>query len=304
MGDARSGADHPSADTLTLVGRPRGLFRGTVTSFREIADRRELLALLVRRELRAKYKNSALGFAWSLMRPLAQLLIYYVAIGQFLGAARLIPDFAIFVFAGLTVWTLFNEIVQSGTTSVVNNAGLVKKIYLPREIFPLGAVGGAIITFATQFALLVVATIVLLRFPLHPQLAYAPASFVLVVTFGTAIAILLSAVNVYLRDVEHLTEVVLLVLFWASPIVYSYRFVDDILGGGVLAEIYLANPVTLGVLAMQKAMWLAGASPEAGQVWPPNLELRMLVAFLVSLVLIWIAQRVFSRLQGNFAQEL
>lgn len=289
---------------LRTVGRSSGLMRGTLESGKELLARRELLGLLVRRELRAKYKNSALGFAWSLMRPLAQLLVYYIAIGQFLGAARQIPDFAIFVFAGLTIWTLYSEILSAGTTSVVNNAGLVKKIYLPREIFPLGAVGGAIINFAIQFGILLIATIVLGRAPVHPEALYAVASFLLIVVIGTACALVLSAVNVYLRDVEHLIEVALLILFWASPIVYAHRFVDEVITAPWLQELYLANPVTIAVIGMQKAMWTAGSAPDSGQVWPDNLEWRFAIATFVSLFLVWGAQRVFSRLQGNFAQEL
>jgi ABC-2 type transport system permease protein len=103
--------------------------------------------------------------------------------------------------------------------------------------------------------------------------------------------------------VQHLVEVMLLIFFWASPIVYSISFVNATLHGSLLEEIYLANPVTLAVLGMQKAMWVAGTS-DPSQYWPPNLEIRLVVALVVSVFLLWIAQRVFSRLQSNFAQEL
>src|SRR3954453_15751585 len=120
------------------------LFKGTLHSLREITGQRELLGLLVRRELKARYKDSSLGFLWSLLRPLSILVVYYVAIGKFLGAERAIPDFAIYIFTGLTVWQLFQEIVSSSTGSIVGNAGLVRKVYLPREIFPLSTVGSAL----------------------------------------------------------------------------------------------------------------------------------------------------------------
>ncbi|WP_279433481.1 ABC transporter permease [Agromyces protaetiae] len=103
---------------------------------REIWQYRELLGRLVKREVKVRYKDSSLGIVWSLFRPLVQLLIYYFAIGQVLGAARSVPDFGIFVFIGLTMWALFSEIISTSTTSIVANAGLVKKVYLPREIFP------------------------------------------------------------------------------------------------------------------------------------------------------------------------
>ncbi|MFC6354793.1 ABC transporter permease [Luethyella okanaganae] len=290
-------------EPMTRVGRAAGGHRGTIASIREIWDYRHLLGLLVSRELRARYKNSSLGIVWSLLRPLAQLLIYYVAIGQFLGAARQIPDFAIFVFTGLTVWGLYSEIISAGTMSIVSNSGLVKKVYLPREIFPLASVGSALFNFLVQFIILVAATLVLGRAPLHPDLLLVPLSIALIVVFATAFALALAAINVYLRDVQHLVEIILLILFWASPIVYSITFVNGTLHGSWVEEIYLANPVTLAALGMQKAMWVAGTLDTA-QYWPPGLEWRMLTALGVSLVLLWIGQRVFSRLQSNFAQEL
>lgn len=291
------------AEPLKRIGRDGSVGRSTIQSIREIAAYRRLLGLLISRELRAKYKGSSLGIVWSLVRPLAQLLIYYVAIGQFLGAARSIPDFAIFVFTGLTVWGLYSEIITSGTTSVIANAGLVKKVYLPREIFPLAAVGGSLFNFVVQFLVLVAATLVLARPPLHAELLYVPVSILLTMVVATALALVLSALNVYLRDVQHLVEIFILIFFWASPIVYSMAFVHEVLGGSWLEELYLANPVTLAVLGMQKAMWVAG-SEDPAQYWPPNLEWRMLVALVVGVVLLWIGQRVFSRLQSNFAQEL
>lgn len=290
-------------EPLRRVGRDGSLGRGTWSSVVEVLERRELLGRLVSREIRAKYKNSSLGVVWSLMRPLAQLVIYFVAIGQFLGAARSIPEFAIFVFTGLTAWSLYSEIITAGTTSVVANSGLVKKVYVPREVFPLAAVGASLFNFVVQFGILVLATVVLGQVPLHAELAYLPLSIGIIITFATAIALVLSALNVYLRDVQHLVEILLLILFWASPIVYSVGFVHSAIGGTWLEQIYLANPVTLAVLGMQKAMWIAGSADPA-QYWPPDLAVHMLIALVVGVLLLWVAQRIFSRLQSNFAQEL
>ncbi|MBA4246745.1 MAG: sugar ABC transporter [Microbacterium sp.] len=289
---------------MVQVGRTQGFFRGAVRSLGEIWSQRELLGLLVRRELKARYKDSSLGVLWSLVRPLTQLLIYYFAVGQILGVARAVPDFAIFVFVGLTGWTLFIEIVGNGTKSIISNGGLVKKVYLPREIFPLASVGGALFSFAMQFLILITATLVLSRFPLTPDLPYALLGIVLIIVFGTALGILLAGLTVYLRDLEHLVEVILAVLFWASPIVYSYAFVSNAISGTWLEQLYLANPVTVAILGMQKGLWLAGSLAEGGVVWPPDLALRMWIALGVSLVLLWVSQRIFARLQGNFAQEL
>jgi ABC-2 type transport system permease protein len=293
-------SETPVVPPLVTAGPPKGAITGAIFSIRAIWGRRELVALLVRREIKARYKDSSLGLVWSLLRPLTQLLIYYLAIGKVLGGERSVHDYAIFVFTGLTVWTLFAEVLASSTNSIVANSGLIKKVYLPREIFPLASVGSAMFNFSVQFAILVIATIVLGQFPWHLGLLYLPLSLIVVLLFSFAIGLLLSAANVYLRDFQHLVEVALLVLFWASPIVYSYTLVHNFLHGNFLEQIYLWNPVTLVVLGFQKAMWLGGA----GQLWPPDLALRLVIVGVISIFLLWIAQRVFARLEGNFAQEL
>lgn len=298
--DARLRLNRLGRLELTAVGPQRGLVSGTWASLLDIHRYRELTTLLVRRELRARYKNSSLGFVWSLVKPVAQLIIYFVVIGQFLGAARAIPEFAIFVFSGLTMWALFNETVSGGAGSIVANSGLIKKVYLPREVFPLSTVGAAIFNFGIQFLVLVAGTLIAGSFPWSQRLVYVPVAVALVLVFGTALALLLSAINVYLRDVQHLMEIVILILFWASPIVYSYAYVTSFLEGSWLEELYLSNPVTLAILAFQRGMWTAGAD----EPFPANMPLRLSIAFLISLALLWASQRVFARLEGNFAQEL
>ena len=199
------------------VSQKQGFFRGSGRSIADVWRHRELLGLLVKREIKARYKDSSLGIVWSLARPLIQLLIYYFAIGQVLGAARNTPDFAIFVFTGLTIWGLFSEIVSSSTGSIIGNGGLVKKVYLPREIFPLSSVGGALFNFLVQLVVLFIAILILSHFPVSISLLLAPQSIVMLVVFATAVGLVLSAVNVYLRDTQHFVEIALLVLFWASP---------------------------------------------------------------------------------------
>ncbi|RZS57402.1 ABC-2 type transport system permease protein [Microcella putealis] len=284
----------------SVAGRRRGVFGGW-KSLVEIFRHREMLGLLVRRDIKARYKDSALGFVWTLIRPLTQLAIFWLVIGQFLGAERGIPDFAIYVFAGLTAYGLFSEIVSSGTASVVGNAGLIKKVYLPREVFPIASVGSALFNFSIQFAILVLATIVLGVFPTFPDILYLLPSLAVLLLFGTALGILMSAVNVYLRDMQYLIEVVLLIALWASPILYAWEMARDFLGEGLLLEIYTNNPVTLAALGFQQAMWNSG---DGVVDYPADLLERLGIAALVGLVAVILAQRVFARLESNFAQEL
>lgn len=281
------------------AGTPGGLLKGSASSVAEIWQRRELLGMLTRRELKARYKDSALGFLWSLARPLTQLLIYYVVVGKFLGAARSLDNFAVYIFAGLTVYTLFSEIVATGTGAIIGNAGLVKKVYLPREIFPLATVGSSLFNFVIQLAILLVTGILVGTISFSTDLLYAVGAIALILVYGTALSLLLSAGNVFLRDIQYLVEVVLLLLMWASPIVYSWSAVAAAAPQWLL-NIYIDNPVSLAVLGFQKAFW-ADAS---GGVVPDQLALRMAIAFVVGIVFLFLSQRVFTRLQGDFAQEL
>ncbi|MBN9178523.1 MAG: ABC transporter permease [Microbacterium sp.] len=284
---------------LDRVGSAGGAGAGW-KAIRSIFSHREMLGLLVRRDLKARYKDSALGFFWSLIRPLIQLAIYFVVMGQFLGAAKNIPDFAVYVFAGLSALGLFTEIVVGGTSSVLTNAGLVKKVYLPREVFPLSSVGSALFNFGIQILVLLIATIVVAKPPVHWQLVYFPPALLLLVVYGTALALLCSAVNVYLRDTQYLVEVVTMLLFWASPVVYSWEMVKTLVPSPALLEVYTNNPLTLAVLGFQRAFWVSGDSVE----WPGGLMTRTLVALVIGIVFLLFCHRVFVRLQGNFAQEL
>jgi ABC-2 type transport system permease protein len=288
-----------ATEPLVPSGPRGGFITGTAASIRDVWRYRELLDLLVRRELKAKYKDSVLGFIWTLIRPLALLAVYYVAIGKFLGAERAIPDFAIYVFTGLTAWQLFAEIVTTGTGSIVVNGGLVKKIYLPREVFPLAAIGSALFNFVIQLIILFLATVLAGAVPSPERLLWVVAGTAVLLAWATASAFLLSAINVYLRDIQYLVEIVLMVGFWLSPVVYSYQQVSGELTG-LAADLYLMNPVTLSILAFQRGMWVAGSELPS----PTCLGARLAIALAIGLILVWLCQRAFARMQSNFAQEL
>jgi len=275
-------------------------------------QRRELLDLLIRREIKARYKDSALGFVWGLIRPLTQLLIYYLVLGHFLGAARSIPEFAVFIFSGLTLFGLASEMIMTMTASVVGNAGLIKKVYLPREIFPLAAAGSTAFNFGLQMLVLIGAALLSGTFVLGWHFLYAIAAIAVVAIWCAALGLAMSALNVFLRDIQYLVEVIVMLLMWTSPIVYFWQFVGTAFGEfglpSWLVDVYLANPLTLGVMGFQAAFWapgVAGIPPYLeGVPFPEHLMLRMVIAAVLGLVAFIAAQRLFNRLQGNFAQEL
>jgi len=262
-----------------------------------------------------KYKNSFLGFLWSLVRPLCLLMIYWLVLGKFLRSG--IPDFAFYLFSGLVAWDLFGSTLGGATTSIVGNGGLIKKVYFPREILPLATVGAGLVHFGLQ---LVVLFGVLIAFGydfLGPNLLFLPLAVLALVLFMTAVGLLLAAANVYLRDVQHLIEVFLLFWFWLTPIVYSVNFAfsaleDRAVLGVKLSTIYMLNPMANVVIGFQRAVYkhltvLDGAGNPVDVLYQASAgayvgRIGAVIAF--SAALLWVAQRLFARAQGNFAQEL
>lgn len=302
-----TGTPGDSSSMERVFSNPRW-FRGSLHDWVEIWRYRELLGNLVRKELKVKYKDSFLGFFWTLVRPLLQLLVYSVAIGIFLGSGKVIPQFGVYLFTGLVAWSLFTDILGGTTGSIVSNSALVKKVYLPRELFPLSVVGASFVNFVLQLVVLVAAYVVTGSWPQVQDLLLVPLAILALVLFATALGFLLAAANVFLRDVQYLVEVALLLWFWMTPIVYDWTKVHTTLvGDGLdwLFQLYMANPMANVVLAFQRALW-PGGQTEAGTpfVYDGDLAGRLVVVSLVSLVLLWFAQRVFTRAQGNFAQEL
>jgi len=306
MSAASDRAARLAKEPLRRVDASEGLISGALLGWRAIFEHHELLGEMVKREIKARYKDSGLGVLWSFIRPLAQLLVYYLVMGKFLGAQRSIPMYAVFVFTGITLWSMFSEVITTATQSILANAGIIKKVQMPREILPLSSVGAALFNFLVQVALLIVAALILGHIPFGKSLLYAPAAALVAVTWATALALILSAANVYLRDVRYLIEVVLMVGFWFSPIVYQWAMVNRIVSH-FLMEIYLCNPMTVCILAFQRAIWGTPTMPNgtpANELYPAHLGPRLMVMWAIGLLLLLVAQRIFYRLQRNFAQEI
>jgi len=290
---------------MERVNPSASFWRGFGRAAREVFDYRELLTNLIRKELKVKYKNSILGFFWSLLRPMFLLAVYYIAIGKFLGTTfRLFP---VFLFSGLVAWSLFTDVIGGCTGTVVGNAGLIKKVYFPRELLPLSVMGAALVNFAMQMVVLVVAVLAFNGTLQGQQPWLLPLALVALVLFSMACGMALAAANVYLRDLEHLIEIVLLLWFWLTPIVYGVGGLLNRLAAGELrwlAVLYLANPMANVVIGFQLATYGSYNDGTTQQTFQGNITLRLLLLIAASSVLLWLAQRYFSRAQGNFAQEL
>ncbi len=138
----------PEASALEQPGRNLGLL--------DVFHRRYLLSLIVRKEVQIRYRGSVLGWMWSYVKPLVQFVVFYVAIGVFLGMNARVEFFPIYLLAGITVVTFFNEAFSNGTRSLVDNAALIKKIYLPREMFPVSSMLIAAVNTIPQIIVVIV----------------------------------------------------------------------------------------------------------------------------------------------------
>ncbi len=272
---------------------------------------RDLLILLTRTELKVKYKNSVLGYAWSMLNPAMVLGIYYVVF-KVISRTRQ-PHFAIWLFCGLLAWNLFNNSAMSSTTVVVGKAGIIKKVAFPRELLAMSTVGVALVLFTIQLGVLAFFLVVFGLSPDWHALWLMPLAFVALMVFTCAVSVFLSAVNVYLRDTQHLTEVLLMAWFWATPIVYPYGLVAPHLAEFHLTGVYLANPLTPVVMSFQRAIY-----GHTSYLIPPNTTpypllpttgldwyaLALGIVLLVSIGLFLLSLIAFGRLEGNFAEEL
>jgi len=247
-----------------------------------------------------------------MVAPAMSLAIYFFVFQVILNNKQ--PNFVIFLFAGLLLWNLFSLGVLSGTGVVVSNAGIVKKVSFPREILSLAAVGSACVFFFFQSIVMVIFMVVLHH---GPDWSYLPVLLLALVTgivLASALAVLLSAINVYLRDMQHLIEIVLTAWFWACPIVYAYQqYIGNKLGPEGRTWIYFLNPIVPLVLSFQRCIYADttvripnnpipfDVLPTKGMLWFVELDLAVL---FLGTVLFFIALAVFGRLEGNFAEEL
>ena len=297
----------PAGSPAPTVNKPR---RSVLEHLRLVISYRELLVGMVRKELKVKYKNSALGFFWSMLNPAMYLVVFYVVFQLVLKNG--IDYFPIFLLSGLIAWNLFSVTLGAATGSIVGNSSLVNKVYFPREILPLAAVGANLVHFFLQGIVLILGLVV---FRFDVDLAYlwlaVPALLVLLV-LTSAFAIFLACANVYARDTQHLLELALLAWFWMTPIVYPFGFVASSLDDqGLPGTVALLNPMTSIVLAFQRAFYGILFLPQdvgGGAILPDESPLWFLrnlaVVGTVSLVLLVLAVRLFDRLEANFAEEL
>lgn len=291
-----------AADSKALI-RP-----GVGGGLSDVVRQRFLLKLLVRKELQVRYRGSVLGLLWSYVKPGVQFLVFYVALGVFLGLERSprnpegLANYAVYLFSGIVLINFFTEALSNAARSIVGNGGLIKKIYLPRELFPVASVWVSAVHFLPQIVVLVVACLVTGWHPSALQLLAAAAGFVIVAMLAIGLGLLFGSANVYFRDSENIVDMLLMVATWASPVMYAWTMVREKIGEGWY-WVYQTNPITIGVEAFHFGFWLPTTDGSA-PIPPHLLSLWIPVGLIISFGVLAVGQWTFRRLEGRFAQEL
>ena len=269
----------------------------------------ELLVNLVRKDLKVKYQSSALGFVWSLATPLLLLTVYYLVFGFILRNG--VPDFAVYLMAGLLPWNAFSTSVVYGCGSVIANGNLVKKVRFPTSVLPLSAVGYAAVHFVLQMGVFAAFLLLFHRKAFGPQLLLIVPATVVLVVFAVGLSMLVAALTVRYRDVQHLLEITLLAWFWLNPVIYGMQLVRaQLLPRGVY-WMYFLNPMAGVVTAYQRAIYATtdvrlpdGNAQVLAYRGYGGYLLQLGVGLAVSLVTLAIGLTVFKRMRGDFAEEL
>lgn len=277
----------------------------------ELYNSRSVLLALVRRELKSRYRGSFLGFVWVLGKPLSMLLVFTLFIGEILGASRSIEYFALYIFISLMFWGFFSEATVSATNSIVSASGLVQKISFPREILPITSVVIAFVNTLVQVPVLIIGYAIFGRWPSADGLVYLIPILGILFFLSVSFALILSAVNVYVRDIQPLTELFIMLLMYATPILYSWTFVKESVmntfGNSTIFEIYVHNPLAVVIIGVQDSLWPGQRIYSTGEkvdnlfgVLSPTIW----IIFGFSFLLLLGAYRIFLKLEPNFAREL
>ncbi len=272
---------------------------------RGILKHRYLLKLLVKREVTARYTGSFLGMLWSYINPLTQFLMYMFIFALLMGRGDNIEHFAIHVFAALMVVSLFTETVAAGTRSLVRNASLLQKSAMPREMFPVASLLVSIYHLWPEFVILGVALFFTGWTPDMTAIAAGFLGYALIIVFSLALGLALSVSQVFLRDTGQIVAVVNNFIRFGVPMMYPYSLVAERFHGHT--DLYLANPIAVAVLLVQRCFWVPTTSDVDQTIvdhMPDHLFQRGLIALAVGLIMLLVAQKIFTHFENKIPERL
>jgi len=254
---------------------------------RNLYSYRQLLKSNIKKEIRGKYKGSFLGVLWSFVNPLLTAIIYAIVFPIILKSSE--PHYVTFIIIGILPWTYFTTVIMQGTTTVLLNAGIIKKVYFPREILPISINASGMINFFIS-CLIIFIFLIFSKIGFSWYILFLPLIIITQFILQQAIIFITSAINVYIRDAEYIINFILNMLFYATPILYSAQMFES----SSLKWIIYVNPMATIINCYRDVLYY--------QSMP---HIKSLIAVLIgSCILLLIGLKVFRKLEKGFAEEV
>lgn len=260
-------------------------------TLKRIKDHRYLLSQLVRKEIKLRYKRSVLGVLWSLLHPLLMMIIFTIVFSRFPKLANMPVPYYVFFLTGYLPWIFFSVSISNSHTSIIVNASLVKQVYFPRELLPYASCLSNLIHFLLAYGMWLI-YLVLFQGALTWTLLLLPVAILIQLVFLLGLALMLSALNVFFRDVSQILEVCLTFLFYLTPVFYTF----DIFSGddALLVKVLGFNPMAQLVM-LYRGILLDGFQILPEMLWYP-------AVWAVGMYLV--GSFYFARAGRTFAKEL
>lgn len=256
--------------------------------FKDLYNYRELLKTSVKKDIGGKYKHSFLGVLWSFINPLLQILVYALIFPLVMKNGGSYKDYTVFMVCGLIPWAYFTTVINRASFIMIENGNILKKVYFPRSILPLSLVTSETINFLVS-CIIILAFIVIKGFGISKFILFFPLVLLIQYVLLLGIALIFSAVTVYMRDIQHFIGVVLQLLFYATPIVYSIDTIPE-----NFRWILKWNPMTYIIEGYRVIFY--------NQTMPDLKSLGVLG--IISIIILIVGYLLFNKLQKRFAEEL
>jgi len=257
-----------------------------MNKIQELYNYREFLKTSIKKEFRGKYKKSFLGVLWSFLNPLFQLLVYALVFPFILKNG--IENYTMFLFVALMPWTFFNSTLLQSAASIVVNGGIIKKVYFPREILPISTTTSNLLNFLIT-GIIVIIALLISGIGIGPSIIVLPIIIIIQYILQLGMAFILSAITVYIRDVEYLMNVIMMLMFYLSPIVYSPDMIPD-----KFLPLFKLNPM-FHIISYYREILYYKQIPNIGGI---------ILLFVISIVILIVGYSIFRKLEKRFAEEL
>lgn len=256
--------------------------------FQNLYNYRELLKTNIKKDIRGRYKGSFLGVLWSFINPLLQVVVYWIVFPYLMGGAM--ENYLIYLITGLIPWNFFLTSITGGTTVIKGNAGIVNKVYFPREILPISIVASGLVNFFIS-CLIIMVFLLGSGVGISYHIILVPIIALIEALLALGIVFILSAVNVYIQDLEHIVQFCLSMLMYGTPILYQLsQFSPE----SKLYKFVSLNPMTTVITCYRDVFMY--------HRWVDWKALGLV--FLLSIVIIIIGYQIFRKLEKGFAEEL